>query len=146
MQMSNVDKAIDKVKDWFSGESAAIRNDQTNFYNLLYTGPVYMGSNRERINVIWDTGSSVYLGETHLCTGCASPKYDFTAESGGSFNYLTGRYSESYLDGTSLEGFWATDSVCIADDPTTCASNFKWVAIDNASGLSADEDGVLGMS
>ena len=77
MRMGTVDKAIAKVKDWFTGESAAIKNDQTNYFNLLYTGPVYMGSNRERINVVYDTGSSVYLGETHLCTGCAAPKYDF---------------------------------------------------------------------
>ena len=105
-----------------------------------------MGSNRERINAIWDTGSSVFLAETHLCSSCATPKYDFTAEEGGSFSYLTGSYSESYLDGTSLDGLWATDTVCVADAANACVSNFKWVAVQTANGLSADEDGILGMS
>ena len=66
-----------------------------------------MGPNRESINVIWDTGSFVYLGETHLCSACAAPKYDFTAELGNSFSYIGGTYTESYMDGTSLSGSWA---------------------------------------
>ena len=46
-----------------------------------------MGSNREKVNIIFDTGSMVYLAETHLCDECDDPKYDFSAEIGGSFSY-----------------------------------------------------------
>ena len=106
-----------------------------------------MGSNREAINVVWDTGSAVYLGETHLCSACAAPTYNFSAENGGSFNYLTGTFTETYGDGTQLNGSWATDTVCVLDDPTTCAADFKWVAITSSTGtaLSEDTDGIIGM-
>ena len=129
----------------FTPASNTIRNDQTDYYNLLYTGPIYMGSNREMMNVIWDTGSFVYLGETHLCAACDVPKYDFTDELGSSFSYLSGSYTETYMDGTTMTGSWATDWTCITNDDSTCVRDFTWVAISTASGLSVNEDGIVGM-
>ena len=129
-------RVLASLKEWFDPWLApltnTIKNDQTDYYNLLYTGPIYMGPNRESMNVIYDTGSFVYLGETHLCTSCPAPKYDFTAEEGNSFNYLTGGYTAYYMDGTSLTGVWATDTTCIADSASACVNNFKWVAITSA--------------
>ena len=80
----------DTIKEVLTGVSADYRKPMVTYYNLKYVGAIYMGSNQERINVIYDTGSSVFLGETHLCTDCPTPKYDFTDESGGSFSYTGG--------------------------------------------------------
>ena len=106
-----------------------------------------MGSNRERLDVIWDTGSSVYLAETHDCTSCIAPVYDYTDEAapGGSFSQTSGTYTQRYLDGTRIEGNWVTDTVCVLDDPSTCVANFNWVAAYEAN-LDSDEDGIIGMS
>ena len=104
-----------------------------------------MGSNREMLTVIFDTGSFVYLGETHLCSACPAPKYDFTDENGGSFNMLTGDYTETYMDGTTLSGSWATGTACVQDNASTCAENFTWVALHTASGLTENADGIVGM-
>ena len=68
----------DTIKEILTGLSVDRRIPLISYFNLKYIGPIYMGSNREQLNVIYDTGSSVYLAETHLCTDCATPKYDFT--------------------------------------------------------------------
>ena len=82
-----------------------------------------------------------------MCNDCATPKYDFTDEYGGSFSYTgDGQYSQRYLDGTELTGNWATDTVCVSSDSTTCVNNFKFVAVHTANGLAAEEDGIVGMS
>ena len=44
--------------------------DLYNYFNLQYYGPIYMGDNRETIDVVWDTGSVVYLAETEACSEC----------------------------------------------------------------------------
>ena len=117
-----------------------------NYYNLKYVGPIYMGQNRESVNVIWDTGSSVFLAETHACTDCHAPVYNYADEIGGSFTLTDDYYSESYLDGTRLSGHWATDTVCVLNDANTCVSNFKWVAVNEAEEMDEEEDGIIGMS
>ena len=104
-----------------------------------------MGSNREMMNVIFDTGSFVYLGETHLCTECPDPKYNFTDENGGSFNMLSGDYTEKYMDGTTISGSWANGTACVQDNASTCVHDFTWVALHTVSGLSEREDGIVGM-
>ena len=88
-----------------------------------------MGAGRSVLNVVWDTGSFVYLGETYLCSTCPEPKYDFRENIGGSYTHLYEEYVERYADGTELTGSWATDTICVADDPTACVPEFKWVAI-----------------
>ena len=67
----------DKAKEFLSPASNTINKSLYDWYNLAYIGAIYMGANREPINVIWDTGSFIYIGETHLCTTCTTPKYDF---------------------------------------------------------------------
>ena len=49
------------------------------------------------------------------------------------------------MDGTSLSGNWATDKVCPASDSSSCAADFRFVAIKSQSGLQSFEDGILGM-
>ena len=49
------------------------------------------------------------------------------------------------MDGTKLKGFYGTDRVCPTTDTGSCANDFKFVAISEASGLQSYEDGVVGM-
>ena len=50
-----------------------------------------------------------------------------------------------YADGTSISGFWVTDTVCVLDDPNACVKDFAWCAADIADGLREREDGIMGM-
>ena len=70
-KMTKWEKFRKSFKDFFGGKQSTMREAPLdNWLNLLYTGPIYMGENRERINIIWDTGSGMYLAETHDCTDC----------------------------------------------------------------------------
>ena len=90
----------------------------------------------------------MFLAETHACTSCHAPVYDYTdeARAGGSFSQTAEEYSASYLDGTRLTGYWATDTVCVLNDASTCVSDFEWVAVSEAEGTDEREDGIIGMS
>lgn len=41
-----------------------------NFMNFQYTGPMWMGSEPEQVQVIYDTGSDYLLLETDFCPSC----------------------------------------------------------------------------
>lgn len=49
------------------------------------------------------------------------------------------------MDGTSLKGKHAYDRVCPSTTETSCANDFRFVAITKQDGLSSNEDGILGM-
>jgi len=55
---------LDKIKRVFSrtdisaGASGDTRMIQKNNNNLEYVGKLYMGSSRQEVDVVWDTGSS----------------------------------------------------------------------------------------
>ena len=50
------------------------------------------------------------------------------------------------MDGTSLEGQWATDKTCATKgDEGSCATDFLFSAIWDQSGLNDYEDGIIGM-
>lgn len=36
----------------------------TNYWNLLYLGEIYMGSDMQEFMVVWDTGSGGYLARS----------------------------------------------------------------------------------
>ena len=56
-----------------------------------------------------------------------------------------GSFTETFLDGTKLSGDWVYDQVCISSNPSSCGKDFKWIAVSNNSGLSSEEDGIIGM-
>ena len=122
----------------------------TNNDNWSYLGDVFIGSNDQNNQVVWDTGSFIMNVRTTDCSSCPStdPMFDISAST--SFAYVTpyGDYPRgtTYVDGTSVSGHLATDKTCpINTDPAACMSSFRWNAVDEASGLRSTESGVLGM-
>ena len=125
--MGLMSAAYQDVKEYLLGAPDQ-NTDLYNYYNLQYYGPIYMGDNRETIDVVWDTGSFIYLAETDACSACdQSEAYDTSTSP--SFNDLGFSYSQSYLDGTTLSGNFAIDSVCVADDASSCVSGFIWISV-----------------
>lgn len=49
------------------------------------------------------------------------------------------------MDGTNLYGRFGYDITCPSSDPDSCANNFLFVAITEASGLRYYEDGIIGL-
>lgn len=72
----------------------------------------------------------------------------FQIDDSSSFAYASPADTSTteYLDGTKLEGQWASDKACPTEgDANGCANAYPFVAMTTAKGLGAEEDGILGM-
>jgi hypothetical protein len=47
-----------------------------NAFDFSYAGPIYMGSNGEPVQVVYDTGSDWLCVETIACVGGKAQKFD----------------------------------------------------------------------
>jgi hypothetical protein len=117
------------------------------FYNLRYTGSLWMGFDLQEVpDVIFDTGSAWLALKTTDCPLCTNAVYD-PASSPDTYREMNTRDAEmdiTYLDSTYLEGIQVFDWMCITDDADTCLTDFKWMNV-QVSGLSTSVQGVLGM-
>jgi len=52
------------------------RVDISNYLNMQYTGPVFVGSQTEQMVVIYDTGSDWLAFDTDYCSNCIQPVYN----------------------------------------------------------------------
>lgn len=131
---------------WLSpASSTRYETPMDNYWNLLYLGEIYMGSNMQQFWAVWDTGSGGYLARSSDCTSCTGDKFQISQSS--SFYYKSPAEYDGvqYMDGTSLYGRLAYDSVCPTSDTNSCANNFLFVAISDSSGLRDYEDGIIGL-
>lgn len=87
---------------------ADARVDITNYLNLQYVGPLYMGSANQKVNVIWDTGSDWLVLDTDFCTNCIQPV--FNTASSTSFTKLNTYVIQQVYGSASLYGYRATDT------------------------------------
>ena len=129
------------------GQSIYTMSDMTNVYNLAYLGQIFVGTNAQEFAVIWDTGSGSYLGRSTYCTTCdaATRKFDYSKSSTWSKQSPTKTKTVTYMDGTSLKGYYGTDRVCPTNVVGSCTNDFKFIAISEATGLKSYEDGIIGL-
>ena len=117
----------------------------TNYWNLLYLGEIYMGSDMQGFMVVWDTGSGGYLARSSQCTSCSGDKFITDDSTTFAWKDPAEYDTVTYMDGTSLYGQFAYDRVCPTTDTNSCADDFLFVAISSASGLRDYEDGIIGL-
>jgi len=122
------------------------RNALTNYYNLQFTGPLYMGSKKEAVDVVYDTGVTNTMVSILTCTsGCLGTKFDNTA----STTYAAIETETNELTFTSAFKVTVSlvqDQVCLGFSDTTCVKDFKWNAITKATGMPIYQDGSLGLA
>lgn len=90
---------------------------------------MYLGSNREPIRAIFDTGSekSVVLGSD--CAECklrgTYAYYDHEDEEqpGGSFVRTSQELSKITYGSAEVTGYYATDQICLQNSEATCIQN-----------------------
>jgi len=112
--------------DRYSG--ATMRNN----LNYSYFGEVYLGSDLQKLLVIWDTGSGNFLVRSSMCTNCNSNReYEpwFDIETTESIVVTDVEDSTTYISGDTLAGVQVFDDVCPIADINTCARGFRFVAI-----------------
>ena len=106
-----------------------------------------MGSNREELNVLYDTGSDWLLCEVHTCETCDDSVYNYADETATSFSVVSPEERDTITYGTqtTVEGIAVLDSVCLLDEASSCAADFKWLAVERHEGFYTAFDAVMGM-
>jgi len=77
------------------------RLELTNLSDTVYTAKLYMGTGREPLNVVWDTGLDWTFIETNECTKCSST---YNTASSISFSKIGSNTATSY-QGLNVAGF-----------------------------------------
>ena len=73
-----------------------------------------MGLNKEMVEVIWDTTTSLLAIESYLCTSCSNNNlYDYSAEASlavePKFVSIPDSNTQITINGAYASGFYATD-------------------------------------
>lgn len=137
--------SVENFASYFAPVSATYNQPQSNYLNLMYTGPIFLGSDAQEFDVVWDTGSGTLLVKSEACSDCDGTVFNYSTSTSHQFNDPVAFDTVNYLDGTSLSGQIGTDKACpVSGDANACANTFQFVAISNASGLS-NSDGILGL-
>lgn len=89
---------------------------------FTYVGPIQMGAQNVRMDVIYDTGSDVLAVEGSTCTTCEGDKYDGSAGTKVSSIIATRDYGSARLTGYTYK-----DRVCVAN--TYCVNDFEYFLI-----------------
>jgi hypothetical protein len=112
-------------------------------YDSAYLSPVVMGSQKQSMNVVYDTGSSDLWVFTTECPGCSSKSNIFNPSLSSTYIKGTTPFSITYGDGSNAKGHNGSDIISIGgatfrqgiDITTSVSSNL----------LSATLDGILGL-
>ncbi|KAG9040213.1 Type I transmembrane sorting receptor [Tulasnella sp. JGI-2019a] len=93
--------------------SAALKDDYEAGIDLLYYGPLSMGTPRQKLTVDFDTGSSDLVIPLSRCAGwCFEPVFNHTRSS--TYKPTAQSFDITYQDGSEASGIVARDTVTVA--------------------------------
>jgi hypothetical protein len=90
-----------------------------NVANFFYTGPLYFGTARTKMTLLFDTGSPELTMSITTCSTCSGTKYDCTA-----CTMISGSKTTSYYDGTSFTGNRCKTPTCPVNVSGACIPSF----------------------
>mmetsp|Transcript_40807 Transcript_40807/g.29447 ORF Transcript_40807/g.29447 Transcript_40807/m.29447 type:complete len:220 (+) Transcript_40807:50-709(+) len=100
---------------------------KNHYENMIYSGPVFMGSESEEIQVVYDTGSDWLTVESANCRSCFGDNFDQSASSSWTPHSEPIIEEFEYLSG-AIEGITGSDKVCLSDGDN-CADDFEFFLI-----------------
>ncbi|GLT44451.1 hypothetical protein SLA2020_183590 [Shorea laevis] len=111
-----------------------------------YVVQLGFGTPKRDFNLILDTGSNATWIKCKPCRHCGKPKTIFDPNSSSTFrkthcNESNCSFGSGYLDNSSFEGFWASDTLTIS--PPHPIQNFNFVCV-NKTGIK-DASGLLAL-
>ena len=112
--------------------------------DMYIVGTIYTGSMKQRMSVVYDTGSPWIWIQGEECTNCSSFNL-FESSRSTSYNQLSNTPKKiAYVTGDA-KGYQATDQICIT--PNDCMQNVKFLNIFQSADLEDIKiDGILGLS
>lgn len=122
-----------------------------NFRNTQYFTTLRIGSHRQELSLIFDTGSPVFWVPTSQCADYSCHEatlYDYSLSSEYK-NVSTDPQSLHYGTGT-VRGYLSSDTVCLQSDPPpneTCIRDTLFLSVFSTTGLNGMmSDGLVGLS
>ena len=87
-------------------------------YDIVYMSDVYIGSNREAVRMLWDTGSdwAVIQGSIN-CSSC-NPEYAYHSEWSSTFKIVNDTEFPMIYGSAIVIGLHATDNFYLSEDAT----------------------------
>lgn len=96
---------------------------------MLYSGPMYIGSNQEKEELIYDTGSDWLVIESAECRSCYGSNYNSTTSTSWKADKMSKRdrlrYGSAYI-----EGITGTDDVCLDSAQSNCVNKQEIFLVD----------------
>ena len=108
----------------------------------MWTGSVFMGSQRDPMDVIFDTGSDWLTIEGYACASCEGNTYDIRESTEA--EQLADVTSDRAYGAAIMTGREFADTVCLTND--ACLNDFEFFLIEYQAGLQEPVDGILGLA
>ena len=115
-----------------------------NTYNTMYTGPTYIGTPYQLVQLVYDTGSDWLVVEAKNCGNCLNHTYNEGLSS--SHTRVDGDYIEHVYGSATLHGYDAKDRVSLDSASLLKVDSFEFFEIYAQAGLAINLDGILGLS
>lgn len=116
---------------------------KNHYENMIYTGPVFMGSESAELQVVYDTGSDWLTVESSTCRSCFGDNFDQSASSSWTQDSDAVIEEIEYLSG-SIEGVTGSDKVCLSNGDN-CVDSFNFFLVEENFIIPPQVDGILGM-
>lgn len=100
--------------------TSALKNGQ----NLMYTGKVYVGSQKQALSLIFDTGSDWLVVEDQACTNCVSKRFNRSLST--TFQINSTASMQLKYGSASLTGFTGNDTVGLDAAQNTANVDFMF--------------------
>ena len=127
--------------------------DLKNFYNIQYFGSLYLGENRQKTTVIFDTGSNILWVPSSNCSHCRNYTKKYNPLTSSTSKNLNIQKNITYAIGY-VNGYLYQDSVSINSNNSNyhiynqemTANDFRFLVVKEEKNLSGTiADGVMGV-
>ena len=116
----------------------------TNYWNIQYYGPIYIGSSQEKMTVVYDTGSNLLWLPSPFCTNCRPYTKRYDAQMSTTVRFTNEKKNITYGIG-SISGDVIEDSVSFTKNGPA-VERFRLIMANEEYDLNGTiPDGVLGL-
>ena len=134
--------ASQRRRDTRLGQSSASSKTLESADGTLWTGSIYMGTNNEAIDVVFDTGSDWLLVEGKQCSSCDGTTYDWSTSTAA--YRVNPNESQRTMGAMTLTGSEWVDQVCVTE--LACIENFEFFMITDQTNIREPIDGFMGLA
>lgn len=89
---------------------------------------IYVGSNKQPVSVMMDTGSPWVWVSSGFCLSCpGTDRFDNTNST--SYKFTPGKTTQLRYGSGTCDGFLSQDQICISNDDSSCSKDFTFLNV-----------------